>query len=74
MEGFETRKWPIEKDVFSVTDKGGLEEKIRVLPTGVEPMTFWPRLFKRWIPLSIVSKKYKGDQLRYPVDSDLSSG
>ena len=37
--------WPVEKDVFSVTDTGGLEEKIRVLPLTVEPMTFWPQLF-----------------------------
>ena len=74
VEVFGTRKWPREKDVFSVIDKGGLEEKIRVLPTGVEPATFWLRLFKRWIPLSIVSKKCKEKQLRYPVDSDLSSG
>ena len=25
----------------SVSDTGGSEEKIRILPIGVEPMTFW---------------------------------
>ena len=30
-----------EKDVFSVSDADGLEDKLRVLLTEVEPMTFW---------------------------------
>ena len=29
----------IEKDDFSVSDTGGSEENIQVLPVGVEPMT-----------------------------------
>ena len=41
-----------EKDVFSVVETGGLEEKIRVFLIGVEPATFWPQLFKSWIALS----------------------
>ena len=32
-------KWYIEKDDFSVSDTGASEEKIQVLPVGVEPMT-----------------------------------
>ena len=34
-------KWITERDVFSVSDADGLEDKLRVLLTGVEPMTFW---------------------------------
>ena len=30
----------VEKDVYSASDTGN-SKKIRVLPTGVEPMTFW---------------------------------
>lgn len=33
---FGTREWPVEKYVFSVTDTGGLGEKIQVLPLTVE--------------------------------------
>ena len=38
--------------MFLDFETGGLEEKIRVLPIGVEPATFWPQLFKSWIALS----------------------
>ena len=41
-----------EKDVFSVVETGGLEEKIRVFLIGVEPATFWSQLFKSWIAVS----------------------
>ena len=36
----------------SVTLQAARKKKIQVLPTGVQPMSFWPRLFKRWIALS----------------------
>ena len=35
----------------SVSDSGGSEKKIQILPVGVE-LTIWPRLFKGWIALS----------------------
>ena len=38
-----------DTDVHSVSNKEGLEEEIRIHPIGVEPMTFWPQLFKCWI-------------------------
>ena len=41
-----------DMDVYSVSNKEGLEEEIRIHPVGVEPMTFWPQLFKSWIALS----------------------
>lgn len=33
--------WILEKDDFSVSETGGSEEKIGVLPITIEPMTFW---------------------------------
>ena len=36
----------------SVSDSGGSEKKIQILPVGVESLTIWPRLFKGWIALS----------------------
>ena len=30
----------VEKDIFSVSDTDGSKERIRILPTGIEEMTF----------------------------------
>ena len=30
-----------EKDDFTISDIGGWEEKVRVLPTAVKPLTLW---------------------------------
>ena len=38
-----------EKDVYSVSDTGSLEEKIRVLPAGVEAMTFHKATGDTWV-------------------------
>ena len=35
-----THYWENENDIFSVSDTGILGKNIRVVPTGVEPMTF----------------------------------
>ena len=41
-----------ERDAFSVSDTGGLEEKIRVLPIGVEPLITLPD------PLSLSYRRF----------------
>jgi len=30
-----------QKDDFTISDTGGSEEKVRVLPTAVKPLTLW---------------------------------
>ena len=53
----------VEKDIFSVSETDGSKEKIRILPTAIEVMTF-----------GLLGPSCSKGGKRYPLDKSLSSG